>query len=163
MKLTRKTPLKRKSKVKKVRNIKMATLWSNFSKMIRLRDCLATTGTPNFCICCTCGARVEDANRQLHAGHWHPQRRNSVKYCEANCHGQCATCNTGLGGNPREYAKFMEAHYGQGVMDWISWTSNNVIWTIKPWEVRELNQHFVNEIARMKSEYAEGKYTQEGL
>lgn len=93
-----------------------AKAWRYFSEYIRLRDALATTGTPFACICCTCGKSV-DLGVRLHAGHFIPGRTNSVLFEEKNVHGQCMYCNTFLHGALDKYYVFMLKKYGQDEID----------------------------------------------
>ena len=89
--------------------------WANFSKYIRLRDCLLTTGTPEAGACCTCGKIVEFKYSQ--AGHFISGRRNAVLFSEEGVHLQCYGCNIGRGGAIHEYWLFMEEKYGRPVID----------------------------------------------
>lgn len=101
----RKIPKSGKSKTKLKKKA-----WEWFSKYIRLRDCLKTTGRPDIGACVTCGRTYEF--KQLQAGHFIPGRHNSVLFHEKNCHAQCYHCNLGLKGNPIRYWRFMEQAYG---------------------------------------------------
>lgn len=83
--------------------------WTAFSKYIRNR--YAPDGND---ICVTCG-RVYPTTA-LQAGHWLPNRHNSVLFDERNCHSQCYGCNVGKKGNPVAYFHFMEDRYGREVM-----------------------------------------------
>ncbi len=90
-------------------------LWKLFSKFIRLRDCLKTTGTIWRGKCVTCG-RVYRFN-DLHAGHFIPGRMNSILFNEQAVHIQCFRCNVVLGGNWPLYYRFMQSLYGQEIIE----------------------------------------------
>ncbi len=88
--------------------------WGAFSKWIRLRDALETTGTPDTLICCSCGKPYPAFGVGCaQAGHFIPGRGQSILF-EENCvHGQCYNCNIRLKGNWPGYYAFMLKKYGQ--------------------------------------------------
>ena len=88
--------------------------WNLFSKYIRLRDCLETTGTPDYGICCTCGIKYHF--KELQAGHFIPGRHNSILFDERNVHAQCVGCNRFKQGNTVKYFRFMQNKYGEEVI-----------------------------------------------
>ena len=87
--------------------------WVYFSKYIRLRDALRTTGDIHYCKCFTCG-RIETIEN-MDAGHFVSRRFNSTLFDERNVHSQCTHCNTFLGGNQLEYRRQLIKMYGEGV------------------------------------------------
>ncbi len=91
-------------------------LWPVFSKYIRLRDCLITTGTIWKGACVTCG-KVYRMGKQLQAGHFVPGRTRAILYDERGVHAQCYRCNRHLQGAWPPYYKFMLKVYGQKVVD----------------------------------------------
>ena len=82
--------------------------WKSFSDYIRLRDCLETTGSPDWCICCTCGKKVPYS--QTDPGHAIAGRNNTILLHDELCHGQCKGCN--INGNYGMYSLFMIKRYG---------------------------------------------------
>lgn len=66
-------------------------VWSNFSKYIRLRDCIATTGNIEEGVCFTCG-KIYGFNK-LQAGHMVAKRTNNILFDEDNVKAQCIGCN----------------------------------------------------------------------
>jgi len=92
---------------------KKALAWRWFSKYIRLRDCIKTTGTKEYAICITCGERTHMSN--LDAGHMIPGRTNSILFDESIVHAQCRPCNTTGGGEKQMYKHVMVQKYGE---DW---------------------------------------------
>ena len=94
------------------------TAWEWYSKYIRVRDSIRTTGTPDRCTCCTCGKEYPAFGIGcIQAGHFIPGRHNSVIFNDKNVHGQCYVCNYRLKGNWSKYYKFMLDTYGQETID----------------------------------------------
>ena len=81
-----------------------------FSRYVRLRDCIKTTGTPYQGKCFTCPSIIPF--EELQCGHFVGGRRNSVFFEINNSHGQCPKCNTFLGGNLDVYREKMITVYG---------------------------------------------------
>ncbi len=86
--------------------------WRMFSKYIRLRDCLRTSGTPEQGKCITCGKLLLISF--CDAGHFISRRHNSTLFDETNCHVQCRYCNRYLNGNLLEYRRQIIKLYGKG-------------------------------------------------
>ena len=89
--------------------------WKAFSEYIRRRDCLDTTGTWDYGICCTCGKQYHFAH--LQAGHFIAGRTNSVLFREQGVHGQCRGCNIFGNGKNAEYILYMKDRYGDEVIE----------------------------------------------
>lgn len=87
---------------------KNAKVW--FSRLVRLKGCLNTTGSRHYGICFTCGANVPFDD--LHCGHFVSGRTNALFFEEHNSKIQCAKCNTFLGGNLEVYREKMIEKYG---------------------------------------------------
>ncbi len=87
--------------------------WRYFSKYIRLRDALKTTGDIQFAKCFTCG-RIEDIKR-MDAGHFISRRFNATLFDERNVHAQCTHCNSYIGGSLLEYRRQLIKLYGEGI------------------------------------------------
>ena len=92
-----------------------AAHWKAFSRWIRLRDCLKTTGMPEYGRCVTCGKSFPF--KELQAGHFIPGRSNGILFEEQAVHAQCRGCNVFGRGQLSRYTKFMLAEYGQEVID----------------------------------------------
>lgn len=112
--------------------------WKEFSRFVRLRDCLATTGTTTHGVCCTCGSRFEFA--QLHAGHWISGRTNSLLFDERNCHAQCAICNHD-GGRLEQYDVYMSVRYGADLLEDLR-SRRHVAWKMGAGDFLELAQAY---------------------
>ena len=102
----------KKPKPKTTGKLKEET-WKVFSKYIRLRDCLRTTGTPDFGKCITCTVQI--SIKEADAGHFVPGRRNSILFDETCVHLQCQRCNRFLHGEVLKYRRAIIRLYGEGV------------------------------------------------
>jgi len=92
--------------------------WGIFSRYIRLRDALETTGTKTRLRCCTCG-KIYPAFGVgcVQAGHFIPGRGHNLLFREQGVHGQCYNCNITLKGNWVEYERFMVGKYGRDITE----------------------------------------------
>jgi hypothetical protein len=101
---------------KKVKQPSKSTIkkraWEAFSRFIRTRDCLRTTGCADWGLCITCGKRYHI--KLLQAGHFIPGRHNANLFSEKGCHAQCYNCNINLRGNSLEYRRQIIKLYGEG-------------------------------------------------
>lgn len=88
------------------------TAWTLFSRYIRLRDCLKTTGSLTHGVCITCGKTYPIES--LQAGHFIAGRSNAVLFDEQITHAQCYACNVGLHGNILVYRRKIISMYGAG-------------------------------------------------
>lgn len=86
--------------------------WVLFSRYVRLRDCIKTTGTTTHGHCITCGKVYPIEN--LQAGHFIAGRSNAVLFDEKGVFAQCYACNVGLHGNVLEYRRKIIEMYGEG-------------------------------------------------
>ena len=87
--------------------------WDAFSKYIRLRDCLRTTGTSTHVKCITCGKLLSISF--CDAGHFVSRRYNATLFDERNVNTQCRYCNRFLNGNLLEYRRQVINLYGKGI------------------------------------------------
>jgi hypothetical protein len=107
----------RKAKKKGIKYWK-GEAWDEFSKFIRLRDALRTTGTKDYLVCCSCGKQYPAFGvRCAQAGHFIAGRKNAILFDEKCCHGQCYNCNHTLKGNWPGYMEFMLNRYGRPTVD----------------------------------------------
>ena len=92
--------------------------WDAFSKYIRARDAIKTTGDINYCVCVTCGrTKPTFGVGCIQAGHFVPSRRNSLLFDEEMVNAQCYGCNCGQGGMWVEYEDVMIKRHGQEKVD----------------------------------------------
>ncbi len=87
--------------------------WDIFSQYIRTRDCLITTGCPDWGLCVTCQKRYH--KKLLQAGHFISGRHLSNLFSERGTHAQCYNCNINLKGNTLEYRRQIIKLYGIGI------------------------------------------------
>lgn len=106
--------------------VEIKELWKTFSRYIRLRDCIKTTGSIYKGRCRTCG-RIYQIGK-LQAGHFVPGRATSILFDEDCAHAQCYRCNVILGGNWPKYYKFMQQEYGQEMIEYFI---DSVDWQIE--------------------------------
>ena len=86
-----------------------AKAWQEFSKFIRTRDSIATTGDTDSGVCCTCGKLIPF--KQSQAGHFIAGRTNALLFDEDIVHLQCYACNICNHGEQLEYYYYMKRHY----------------------------------------------------
>lgn len=75
--------------------------WKEFSRFIRTRDAIRTTGDTDNCICITCGKLVPF--KQIQAGHYIAGRTNALLFDEDIVFGQCSACNIWKHGEQLEF------------------------------------------------------------
>ena len=80
-------------------------LWPTFSKYIRTRDCIKTSGSPLHGRCVTCSKLYPIG--KLQAGHFIPGRYDAILFDEEQVHAQCYRCNCKLQGMWHKYYLFM--------------------------------------------------------
>ena len=85
--------------------------WEAFSRYIRLRDCINTTGSPDFGYCITC--REAFPYSKLQAGHYIPGRGNAVLFDEDGVNAQCTQCNIFKHGDPITYREVLVEKFGE--------------------------------------------------
>ncbi len=123
--------------------------WELFSKYIRLRDCLKTTGCSSFGLCITCSKRYHI--KLLQAGHFISGRHNANLFSERGTHAQCYTCNILLKGNTLVYRRKIIEMYGPGYDEVLEAEARQ----IKNLSVSDLEQMKVN--LKQKIQELEGK------
>ena len=120
--------------------------WVACSKYVRTRDCLKTTGSPEYGRCYTCG-RVHPITK-LDAGHFIPGRRNSILFDTQGIHAQCTYCNKMRQGAPFEYLDRMLIDYGQEVVDELRRVDKSTRKYTIP-ELKELEEEFKRKTAEL--------------
>ena len=122
-------------------------VWKVFSEYIRLRDCLETTGLPDYGKCITCQKTVP--RKLLQAGHFIPGRHNANLFSEKGVHAQCYNCNINLRGNTLEYRRQIINLYGEGV-DIELEDKSTEIKKFTPQDLIELTEYYKNKIGELK-------------
>jgi len=98
----------KKKTISKLKN----DVWKIFSRYVRLRDCLRTTGSPYYGECISCEETKHI--RLLDAGHFIP-KKNGNYFSERGVNAQCRKCNRFLGANQLSYRRGIIERYGEGV------------------------------------------------
>ncbi len=87
-----------------------------FQELVRLEECLRTTKTITHCVCMTCGDRVVNGNKKLHAGHYKKRSNLATLFERHNIGGQCEICNTRRGGLMKVMRRELAVLYGEPEM-----------------------------------------------
>jgi hypothetical protein len=129
--------------------------WEWFSKYVRLRDCLKTTGTPERGKCYTCD--VLKPLEELQAGHLVQGRYDSVLFQERGVHAQCIPCNNYKNGAIDVYYMLMVKEHGKEYVEEL------VMEKFKPVkyhenDYREIADDYRQRYNDMMQAYKEGKY-----
>uniref|UniRef100_A0A6M3K491 Putative lambda recombination protein n=1 Tax=viral metagenome TaxID=1070528 RepID=A0A6M3K491_9ZZZZ len=139
-------PLKDKGKgilPRKVKQPSKSTIkrraWDAFSKFIRTRDCIKTTGCPDWGLCITCSRRYHI--KLLQAGHFIPGRHNANLFSEKGTHAQCYNCNINLRGATLEYRRKIIEMYGDGYDE------------VLEQEAREIKKYSVEDLTNIEKHY----------
>ncbi len=114
---------------------------TEFSKYIRTRDCLQSTGRSYYGKCFTCGRIYEF--ELLQAGHFVGNRNSSILFDERNTHIQCSLCNCGLDGNKKAYKIKMINLYGRETIDKLQI------------QAKQIKKYTINKLEELASYYKE--------
>lgn len=123
--------------------------WNSFSKFVRARDCMATTGFPDAGNCITCGGVFPF--KELQAGHFIPGRGNAVLFDERQVHAQCYRCNIKLKGNWVPYEAFMVEKYGRRIVEEMKVDARKTH-QIMGYQLKELREHYDEEYRKILSQ-----------
>lgn len=115
--------------------------WAAFSKFIRARDCLKTTGTIGRGVCYTCG-NIYDF-KKLQAGHLVPGRSNAVLFDEVGVRCQCRGCNVFKYGEQLLFRRHLVIEIGEEMVQVLE----NKRWQTKKYSIPELDalRHYYEE------------------
>ena len=128
------------------------TCWRNFSRYIRLRDAIATTGTMTHARCITCGTILPV--EEMDAGHMIPRRTNGILFDESMVFAQCYSCNREHGGEEQAFKRIMIERKGE------SWYALKVQARSTPVKLtddvlRLMNSEWLAKIKRLKTQFEE--------
>jgi hypothetical protein len=141
--------IKRRVKQPSKKTIK-AKAWYAFSRFIRLRDCLFTTGTPDRGKCITCS--FEFPFELLQAGHFIAGRHNANLFSEKGVHAQCRSCNIYGHGKPLEYRKAIIDIYGDGYDEVLEKEAQEIKkYTIE--DYKEIEEYYKKEYQKLLDNY----------
>ncbi len=145
-------------KNKKVKQPSKSTVkrraWDAFSRFIRTRDCLKTTGTLERGKCITCGQ--EFSFKSLQAGHFIPGRHNANLFSEKGTHAQCRACNIWNHGRPLEYRRAIIELYGEGY-DEVLERGSREIKKYSPNDLTNLAEYYKIEVEKLIKERNNGR------
>jgi len=110
---------------KKLSSKDKAKAWDKFSRFIRIRDCLQTTGLPFVGLCVTCQRRFHIRN--LQSGHCIPGRSNIKLFDEKLTNIQCRYCNEYKHGQKKKYEAVMIKRYGLECFEEMKFAAKKVI------------------------------------
>ncbi len=136
-----------KQKTVRTRTLK-ANAWRIFSRYIRLRDCLFTTGTKEYGLCVSCGFQFPFDN--LQAGHFIAGRHNANLFSEEGVHAQCRLCNIIKKGNQLSYRRAIINLYGDGY-DLVLEAEANQIKKYTPQDYLDLIEYYNKEIKKLEA------------
>ncbi|MDC7221576.1 MAG: recombination protein NinG [Spirochaetales bacterium] len=115
---------------------------SLYSKLVRVKGCLNTTGTAEFGKCFTCG-RVFPFE-VLQCGHFVSGRTSALFFEPTNAHIQCPECNCTKGGNLEIYHEKMIRKYGEKEVERLESMRHKIIKMYES-DYRELVSKFQSE------------------
>lgn len=122
--------------------------WDAFSRYIRTRDSLATTGTTTRCICITCNKEVDF--RDIQAGHATGGRDFSILFDEDIVNGQCSGCNMS-GGQYDKYAVALIKRHGLEKYEELLSRKNSIL-KLKAYQLLEIEQMYKDKLNSLQSD-----------
>ena len=126
--------------------------WNAFSKYIRARDAIETTGTIDYCVCITCGRTYPTFGVGcIQAGHFVPGRCNAVLFDEECVSGQCYGCNCGQGGMWVEYEDAMVKRHGQEKVEEMKRRKHGVV-KYTACQYKEIEQKYKQKLKELQGE-----------
>lgn len=127
-----------KHKKKGIKRLKK-NAWIEFSKYIRTRDCLKTTGCTSWGLCITCGRRYHF--KLLQSGHFISGRHNANLFHEKGCHAQCYNCNINLKGNTLAYMDKLISMYGKDIIEELRENDRKIL-QFKPEQLERIKDEY---------------------
>ena len=122
-----------------------ARAWKVFSKYVRLRDALNTTGDQENIVCYTCGKTFPF--KEMQAGHGISGRCNAILFDEDIVRAQCRGCNLFKGGNYEIFVPKLINEYS------LEWYENKVANSHKPTKLdyKEIEEYYKHKIKELDS------------
>jgi hypothetical protein len=84
------------------------TVWKSCATYVKLRE----ANSKGEVKCVTCPTILSIYDQNCNAGHFIPQRGNSVLFDDAHIFPQCVGCNCGGSGEQFKYGQFLKKKYG---------------------------------------------------
>ena len=113
-----------------------------FAMYIRLRDAIATTGSKEWFVCCTCGRRLPFDRSQ--DGHCFGRSKSSTRFEEHNNHAQCDTCNGDRKskGQIFTHKAFIRRFYGKVELNRLEYLSKQLeIQRRDDWYIKKIDEY----------------------
>lgn len=126
-----------------------ARAWSWFSKYIRLRDCIRTTGNPEVFKCCSCGSLTHFS--KWDAWHFISRMHKNTKFDERNVYGQCQKCNRYQQGNWDKMYEHIKKLHGQETIDELLAKSREIVRYVDYGEISEKYRLLYNNFKKWTS------------
>jgi len=116
MTLTRKTPMKRSSFRRKPKAKKSTKRKSTIRQLKAKADraCSRWIREAWDWTCAACGKVYPEGAQGLHWSHFFSRRHQSIRYSPMNAAAHCYGCHQRLGGDPVEFARWIENYLGSG-------------------------------------------------
>ena len=127
-----------------------AKAWKAISQYIRYKECIETTGDPEYGNCCTCG-RLKH-RKELQAGHYISGRTNSILFVEFGIHIQCVSCNMFNEGNKSEYERYMLDRYGKEKCDRLK-DLKHIQKSLSLFELKAIEQEYKDKLKELMIHY----------
>jgi hypothetical protein len=124
-------------------------LWKEFSRYIRLRDAIRTTGNTKSALCITC-KQLHDI-KGMDAGHGITRGESSTLFDERNVHAQCKRCNM-RGGEQYLYMIEVDKIYGEGTAEELQRLRHETKKFSRP-ELIEMIEDYKQRIKEIDDEY----------
>ena len=118
--------------------------WTWFSKYIRLRDCIRTTGRKDMFKCISCGAITAFGSGD--AGHFISRSYKATKFDERNVFGQCAKCNRFLQGQWDKMYEAIRDLHGQETIDDLMIQRNKLTYNVDYAELADKYRNLYNSL-----------------
>jgi len=122
-------------------------VWTIFSRYIRLRDCILTTGSTKYGECISCGENKPFG--ELDAGHFVPKHSNNY-FSEMGVHAQCKKCNRFQGGNPLGYRRGLVELYGEDIASQLE-TENKPLKKFTIQELESLKKYYTDKTKELEN------------
>lgn len=117
--------------------------WDEFSKWVRIRDAIKTTGTKTDVLCFTCGKRYPAFGKGCaQASHFVPGRTHILLFEPHGVHACCYNCNVNLKGSPQNYRDRMIQTYGNEETERIEQSRFNLTFSYNSVELEEIRDHY---------------------
>ena len=106
--------------------------------------------------CESCGKQYEENSQGLHCSHFYSRRHRTIRWAGDNAASHCFSCHQRLGGNPIEFAQWIENHLGESGVEILKEKRNSLV-KVSKIEEKEIAAHYRNELKKLKQRRIEGE------